>query len=317
MRRIAETVSKLIKIGTRKSKLALAQSTWVKTQIEKKNPDCAVELVKITTKGDKILDVPLAKVGGKGLFVKEIEEALLRKDVDIAVHSLKDVPTEIPQGLEVSVFPEREDPRDAFLSKRFSSLDNMPEGSKIGTSSLRRMAQIKKGWPRMECISLRGNLDTRIRKLEEGEFDAIILAVSGLKRLGLQDKITEIIPEEMMVPAVGQGALGIEFRSADHFVRKILAAIHHEPTAICVNAERAFLETLEGGCQVPIGARARLQDDGSLSLEGLVADEPGERIIRQQMSGSASAPEELGKRLGQSILDAGGREILMEVYGQA
>ncbi len=309
-------VKKSIKLGTRKSKLALAQSNWVKEQIEKKCPDCKVELVKITTKGDKILDVPLAKVGGKGLFVKEIEEALLRNEVDMAVHSLKDVPTEVPEGLEVSVFPQREDPRDAFLSVKFSSFDEMPKGSKIGTSSLRRMAQIKKAWPDKECISLRGNLDTRIRKLEEGEFDAIILAVSGLRRLGLEDKITQIIPEDIMLPAVGQGSLGIEFRSADQPMKEILAAIHHEPTAVCVKAERAFLETLEGGCQVPIGAFAKLQDD-SLRLEGLVADEQGERIIKQEMMGPVDAPEELGKTLGRSILEAGGREILMEVYGQA
>ena len=305
----------LIKIGTRKSKLALAQSNWVKAQIEQYHPECEVELVKITTKGDKILDVPLAKVGGKGLFVKEIEEALLRKDVDIAVHSLKDVPTEMPHGLEVTVFPEREDPRDAFLSLKFSSLEEMDKGAKIGTSSLRRMAQIKKAWPDKQCISLRGNLDTRIKKLEEGQFDAIILAVSGLRRLGLEHKITQIISEEIMLPAVGQGALGIEFRSNDASIKKILSDIHHEPTSICVKAERAFLERLEGGCQVPIGAYAKIKED-SLYLEGLVADESGQRIIRQQMSGSLDNPQELGYKLGQSILDAGGKEILAEVYGQ-
>ncbi len=300
-------------LATRKSKLALAQSTWVKNCIEKQWPGCTVELLKVTTKGDKILDVPLAKVGGKGLFVKEIEEAMLDGRADIAVHSLKDVPTEIPDGLEVSIFPEREDVRDALISRSGDCLDDLPQGAKVGTSSLRRMAQLRLLRPDLQIESLRGNLDTRLRKLDEGNFDAIILAAAGLNRLGLSDRISCLLPTKDMIPAIGQGALGIEFRSDDEETRKMLEPLHHKETAICVEAERAFLQTLEGGCQVPIGALARL-DGEALTIEGIVADEQGSRVIRESAKGSASGARALGEDLANTILELGGREILEEVY---
>lgn len=303
-----------IRIGTRKSKLALAQSRWVASRLREAWPGLEVELVKITTKGDKILDVPLAKVGGKGLFVKEIEQALLEEEVDLAVHSLKDVPAEVPQGLEVSVFPVREDPRDAVISASGKGLSDLPEGARVGTSSLRRMAQIRAMWPGLDIVSLRGNLDTRIRKLDDGEFDCIILASAGLNRLDLAHRITERLDTEVMLPAIGQGALGIEFRTDDRQTRKLLAPLHHEETALCVRAERAFLDRLEGGCQVPIGGYCTLEG-GRLHLEGLVADESGKRVIRRSAEGDTSNPEAVGMGLAEEILQAGGREILGEVYG--
>ncbi len=306
-------MGKSLRLGTRKSLLALTQSRWVKKQIESCWPDITVSLVEITTKGDKILDVPLAKVGGKGLFVKEIEDSIIRGDVDLAVHSLKDVPTELPDGLEVSVFPRREDYRDAFISNVADSIDELPKEAVIGTSSLRRMAQIKALRPDIRIESLRGNLDTRIKKLEEGMFDAIILAAAGLNRLGLGNRISSLLDPSIVLPAIGQGALGIEFRSDDGEMRRILGAIHHEETATCVRAERAFLARLEGGCQVPIGALARLRGD-KLSLEGMVANETGSIVIRKALEGSRHDPTALGNELGQTILDAGGKEILEEVY---
>ncbi len=311
---VAVEVEKVIlRLGTRKSKLALTQSNWVKKEIESRFPDVEVELVKVTTKGDKILDVPLAKVGGKGLFVKEIEEALLDGRIDFAVHSLKDVPTELPKGLEVSVFPEREDPRDALISKSGAGLKGLPEGARVGTSSLRRMAQLRAVRPDLTIENLRGNLDTRLKKLDEGQYDAILLAVAGLNRMGLADRITEIIAPELILPAIGQGALGIEFRTGDEETREILSALNHEETSVRVRAERAFLARLEGGCQVPIGAFATLDGD-EIELEGFVADERGERLIRRKRRGKRSDPERVGDELGREILDAGGREILKEVY---
>jgi hydroxymethylbilane synthase len=307
---------RIFRLGTRKSLLAMTQSTWVKDLIEGLWPNIRVDLVKITTKGDRILDVPLAKVGGKGLFVKEIEDALLREDVDLAVHSLKDVPTEVPEGLEVSVFPKREDPRDALISRSGLTLDRLPEGARVGTSSLRRMVQLRAKRPDLEILSLRGNLDTRIRKLDEGEFDAILLAVAGLRRLGLQGRITEYLGPDVMLPAIGQGSLAIELRGSDSTLRRILEPVHHEETAVCVAAERAFLACLEGGCQVPIGGYARIMD-GVLVLEGLVGSETGAYIIRMRKEGAADQAELLGKALGEEVLAAGGAEILKEVYGTA
>ncbi|NDY42930.1 hydroxymethylbilane synthase [Dissulfurirhabdus thermomarina] len=305
-----------LRLATRKSALALAQSTWVKEQIEARWPGVEVELVRVVTKGDKILDVPLAKVGGKGLFVKEIEEALLRGEADLAVHSLKDVPAETPEGLEVSVFPRREDPRDALVARPGLTLETLPEGARVGTSSLRRMAQLRLRRPDLEIHSLRGNLDTRLRKLDEGAFDAILLAVAGLRRLGLADRITEVVDAGVLLPAVGQGALGIELRSNDPRTREILAPLADTATATCVRAERAFLARLEGGCQVPIGGLARLDGD-RLSMEGLVADEAGRRIVRRNAEGPAADAARIGRDLADEILEAGGREILAEVYGHA
>ena len=307
-------IEKRLRLGTRKSMLALAQSTWVKEEIEAGWPGVMVDLVKFTTKGDKILDVPLAKVGGKGLFVKEIEDALLREDADIAVHSLKDVPAELPEGLEVSVFPVREDPRDALISRTGLRLEELPKGARIGTSSLRRIAQLRDTRSDIEVASLRGNVDTRLRKLDEGQYDAIILAAAGLKRLGLDQRIVQFLDPEVMLPAVGQGALGIELRSRDSDVKRILASIHHEETGTCVRAERAFLARLEGGCQVPIGAFARLKGE-TLHLEGMVGNEAGTKIIRMKKQGAVDRPESLGSSLGDDILAAGGKEILREVYG--
>ncbi len=309
-------MEKKLVLATRRSKLALAQSNWVKSCIEETWPRVSVSLLEVTTRGDKILDVPLAKVGGKGLFVKEIEEALLDGRADLAVHSLKDVPTEIPLGLEVSIFPEREDFRDAFISNRCSNVHELSEGAVVGTSSLRRMAQLRSLRPDLRIESLRGNLDTRLRKLDRGDFDAIILASAGLRRLGLASRISSSIPVEEMLPAIGQGCLGIEFRTGDADTRNILSSLHHEETALCVNSERAFLERLEGGCQVPIGALAELSPEGVLSITGLVADEQGKRIIRETLSGSPDEGRAMGVKLGDMILDAGGKQILEEVYNE-
>lgn len=302
-------------LATRKSLLALTQSKWVKAEIEKKWPGTEIQLLEVITRGDKILDVPLAKVGGKGLFVKEIEDALLRKDADLAVHSLKDCPTELPDGLEVSIFPMREDPRDALISGSGAGLAQLPDKAKVGTSSLRRLSQLKKIRPDLVIESLRGNLDTRLKKLDEGMYDAIILATAGLNRLGLGHRITEHIDPNTMLPAIGQGSLGIEFRTTDERIREILGSIHHEDTAMCVRAERAFLLRLEGGCQVPIGAYATLSGD-EITMEGLVADEQGSEVIRRKKTGASDDPETLGISLADEILNAGGRAILEKIYSE-
>lgn len=307
---------KLLKLGTRKSLLAMTQSAWVKNQLEALNSDITIELVQITTKGDKILDIPLAKVGGKGLFVKEIEEALLNNDADFAVHSLKDVPTEIPEGLEVNIFPKREDPRDAFISNIAPDINSLKPKAVIGTSSLRRMAQLKAVRPDLTIQSLRGNIDTRLRKLDNKEFDAIILASAGLHRLNLKDRVTCYLNPEIMIPAIGQGSLAIEFRSNDQSIRKILLKIHDKETEICVKAERALLKRLEGGCQVPIGGYARIFGD-DLKMTGIVGDENGEKIIKHEMIGKISNPESLGISIAEEILKSGGEEILKNVYNNA
>ncbi|WP_456388625.1 hydroxymethylbilane synthase [Desulfolithobacter sp.] len=304
-----------IKIGTRASLLAVTQSTWVKNQIEAHHPDTRVELVKITTKGDKILDVPLAKVGGKGLFVKEIEDALLEERVDLAVHSMKDVPTDLPEGLHVAVVPIREVVQDAFISAKYASLSELPDGATIGTSSLRRKAQLASLRPDLKIRDLRGNLDTRLRKLDEGMYDAIILAGAGLNRLGMQDRITTLFPVEEMLPAIGQGSLGIELRQSDNELLEGLQFLHHEETAMAVTAERAFLLRLEGGCQVPIGAYATVNGN-DLTLTGLIASVDGKTVLREQASGSVSEAASLGRNLAEVLLKRGGRAILDEVYGE-
>ncbi len=306
-------MKKTIKIGTRASLLAVTQSTWVKNRIEEHYPNTAVELVKITTKGDKILDVPLAKVGGKGLFVKEIEDALLDGRVDLAVHSMKDVPTELPDALHVAIVPEREVPVDAFISTGYASLDELPSGATIGTSSLRRKAQLAAMRPDLAILDLRGNLDTRLRKLEEGQYDAIILAGAGLNRLGLQGRITVLFTPEQMLPAIGQGALGIELRRNDSELLEGLQFLHHAATATAVAAERSFLFRLEGGCQVPIGAHATLEGD-TVTLTGLIARVDGSEVLRETMSAAADQAAELGTRLADTLLERGGRAILDEVY---
>ncbi len=303
----------LLRIGTRASLLAVTQSTWVKNQIEKQYPETTVELVKITTKGDKILDVPLAKVGGKGLFVKEIEDALLAEQVDLAVHSMKDVPTELPAGLHVAIIPAREVAEDAFVSVKYNALDDLPENGTIGTSSLRRKSQLAAMRPDLNIIDLRGNLDTRLRKLEEGQYDAIILAGAGLNRLGMQDKITTLFSPDQMLPAIGQGSLGLEIRKDDDELLQGLQFLHHDHTAVTVAAERAFLLRLEGGCQVPIGAYATLQGD-TVQLTGLIASVDGTTILKEAIQGDADQTAALGTRLAEQLLERGGREILESVY---
>ncbi|MBV5317991.1 MAG: hydroxymethylbilane synthase, partial [Desulfobulbaceae bacterium] len=260
----------LLRIGTRASLLAVTQSTSIKNQIESAHPQVRVELVKITTKGDRILDVPLAKVGGKGLFVKEIEDALLAGEVDLAVHSMKDVPTELPEGLHIGIIPIREIPQDAFVSVKYPSLEALPPGATVGTSSLRRRSQLAARRPDLNIADLRGNIDTRLRKLDEGIFDAIILAGAGLNRLGLQQRITVLLDPAQMLPAISQGALGIELRRDDTELFAGLQFLHHPQTAVAVAAERAFLLRLEGGCQVPIGAYATLSET-TIHLTGLIA----------------------------------------------
>jgi len=304
---------KHIKIGTRGSLLAKTQSTWVKEQIEAEHPDVSVELVIIVTKGDKILDVPLAKVGGKGLFVKEIEEALLRKDVDLAVHSMKDVPAELPEELHLGIIPVRENPHDAFISSKYASLADLPQGSTVGTSSLRRRAQLAALRPDLEIVDLRGNLDTRLRKLDEGQFQAIILAAAGLNRLGMSSRATGYFTSEEMLPAVGQGSLGIELRKDDTELLAGLQFLNDAKTTTAVTAERAFLYRLEGGCQVPIGAFAEVSDD-QVELTGLVASVDGKVVLKESMTGPVVEAHDLGTRLANKLLDMGGREILAEVY---
>ena len=304
-----------IRIGTRGSALALAQSGWVKAQIEATYPDVEADLVRITTKGDKILDTPLSKIGGKGLFIKEIEEALLRHEVDVAVHSMKDVPAELPEGLEIALFPKREDPRDAFVSEGYKDLASLPKGASVGTGSLRRSAQLLHARPDLKVVPLRGNVDTRLRKLESGPMDGIILAAAGLRRLGLSHRITSILSPEIFLPAAGQGAIGLELRKDDRDLASILGFIHHRETAWAVQAERAFLKELEGGCQVPLGAIAHLEADG-LILQGIVAELDGSRIVRDQERGPKDKAEEIGRTLAKRILSAGADRILSRIYGQ-
>ncbi|WP_457627047.1 hydroxymethylbilane synthase [Persephonella sp.] len=302
-----------IRIGTRKSKLALWQANYIASRLKKHYPDIQVELVKIVTKGDKILDVPLAKVGGKGLFVKEIEEAMLRNEIDIAVHSLKDVPTYFPEGLGLVAITEREDPRDAFLSVKYSSIDEMPEGAVLGTSSLRRKAQIMLKRGDLEIRDLRGNVDTRIRKLEEGQYDGIILAYAGLKRLGLEGKVRQVFEPDFMIPAVAQGFLGIEARLDDEETRKIVSVLNHRESEIRAKAERAFLKTLEGGCQVPLAAYSEIDGD-KLKITGFVSDLEGKRVFRDSMEGLPEEAERIGTALAEKLLDMGARQVLEEIY---
>ncbi|MBI5598417.1 MAG: hydroxymethylbilane synthase [Deltaproteobacteria bacterium] len=301
--------------------LALWQANWVKSEIEKRHPGIEVSLEKIKTTGDRITDVPLAKVGGKGLFVKEIEEALLSGKVDLAVHSMKDVPTAFPTGLFLRAITEREDPRDAVISKDGKKLSELPRGARIGTSSLRRQAQLLAVRPDFNIVQLRGNLDTRIRKLGEGRFDAIILAGAGIKRLGWADNITEYLPPEVMLPAIGQGALGIETRIEDGYANKLVESFDHPATSIAVKAERAFLKKLEGGCQVPIAAYATVVDgvpavgDNRVRLVGLVATTDGKKIIKDSAEGAAERAEGLGVALAERLLKMGAKRILEELYG--
>ncbi len=300
-----------VKIGTRKSKLALWQANFVKDFLERHH-GIEVELVKITTKGDKILDSPLAKIGGKGLFVKEIEEALLRGDIDLAVHSLKDVPMALPEGLKLGAITRRESPYDVLLSRENLTLEELPAGAKVGTSSLRRQVQLKRLRGDLKVEVLRGNVDTRVRKLKEGIYDAIILAHAGVKRMGYEGEITQIL--EDFIPAVGQGSLAIEIRKGDSDIERLIEGLNHRESYISALCERAFLRELEGGCQVPIGAFARVKGE-RINLRGFLADLEGSRFIEGEVQGSIRDAQEIGKRLAQDILVKGGREILKEIYG--
>jgi len=302
-----------LKIGTRGSQLALFQANWVKDQLVQTHPGLKVTLIKIKTTGDKIQDAPLAKIGGKGLFVKEIEEALIQKRIDLAVHSIKDVPTEFPQGLHLSVITQREDPRDVFISRSGKTLKDLPQNAKIGTSSLRRQAQILHFRSDFEMIPLRGNLDTRLKKLKTMNLDGIVLALAGVKRLGLEERITEIIPTDISLPAIGQGALGIETRLNDKMVEEQIQFLNDKDSWIAVSAERAFLKKLEGGCQVPIAAFARAVGT-TLQIDGLVGTIDGKRLIGHRMEGPIEKAESLGIELAEILLGKGAKEILDEVY---
>ncbi len=303
-------------LGTRGSKLAVHQSEWVQAQLHALAPHVTVTLRRIQTSGDRILDVPLAQIGGKGLFVKEIEEALLSGEIDLAVHSMKDVPTELPDGLEILCVPPREDPRDALISRDGKLFLDLPLGAKIGTSSLRRQSQLLHARPDLTIAMLRGNLDTRLKKLREGQFDAIVLAAAGLRRLAWAHEITEYLAPQISLPAIGQGALGIEGRKDDAFIRSLLSGLDHAPSKIAVLAERALLHRLQGGCQVPIAAHATLTGT-KVRLEGVVASVDGKELIRDSVEGTIEDPESIGVQLAERLLARGGERILQGIYGTA
>lgn len=309
-------MNQIVRIATRKSPLALWQAEFVRDELLMRNPDLTVELVKMVTQGDKILDTPLAKVGGKGLFVKELEQGMLRGEADIAVHSMKDVPVAFPEGLHLAVICAREDPRDAFVSNHYASIDELPQGARVGTSSLRRMSQIRAARPDMQILDLRGNVNTRLRKLDAGEYDAIILACAGLKRLGFDERIRGHLDPSVSLPAIGQGAVGIECRSNDDFINGLIAPLNHAKTRTCVLAERAMNKRLEGGCQVPIGGYAEL-DGNTLFMRALVGRPDGSKIVRGEIAGSAEEAEFLGTTLAEDLLSRGAAEILQDVYANA
>ncbi|MBE9539366.1 MAG: hydroxymethylbilane synthase [Proteobacteria bacterium] len=310
-------MSRVITIATRESPLALWQAEYVRSALQAAHPDLEVRLLGMTSRGDQLLDVPLAKVGGKGLFVKELETALLDGSADIAVHSMKDVPMEFPQGLELGVICQREDPTDAFVSNHFDSLADLPEGSVVGTSSLRRECQLRARRPDLSVKFLRGNVNTRLRKLDAGEYDAIILASAGLIRLGFAERIRQSISVEESLPAGGQGAVGIELRSDDDQTRALLSILQHEPTCVRVSAERALNKQLNGGCQVPIACYAELINDGEmLWLRGLVGKPDGSLILRAEAKASTAQAQELGVCVARDLLAQGAEAILAEVYEQ-
>ena len=308
--------TKKLRIASRESALALWQSHHIKQQLESLHPGLEVEVVGMTTKGDQILDVPLAKVGGKGLFVKELETSLLKEETDIAVHSMKDVPMEFPEGLGLSVICKRHSPFDAFVSNRYDSLDALPQGAIVGTSSLRRQSQLSSLRPDLEIKTLRGNVNTRLAKLDAGEYDAIILAESGLRRLGFDDRVKMALPSDISLPAVGQGALGIECRTGDSWVEQLIAPLSDRETEACVRAERAMNKRLQGGCQVPIAGFATL-NQSTIELHALVASVDGTEILRSFETGSAENAEEIGERAAEALLGQGADKILAEVYSQA
>lgn len=304
---------KILKIATRQSPLALWQAEHIRARLEALHADLKVELVTFVTQGDKILDTPLAKIGGKGLFVKELEAALLDGRADLAVHSMKDVPMALPEGLSLAVICEREDPLDAFVSNTYNSFDELPQGAKVGTSSLRRKTQILKQRPDLNIIDLRGNVGTRLSKLDSGLYDAIILASAGLKRLGLAERIRHTLQPEISLPAVGQGALGLECRATDQVVLDLILPLLHAETDTCVRAERAFNAYLEGGCQVPIAGYATL-NQGQLHIEGRVGSVDGVTLLKVQLSGAPEQAEQLGVNLAQKLLEQGAGDLLKALY---
>ena len=305
--------NRTIRIATRQSPLALWQAEHVSTRLRQAFPNIDTELVTMVTRGDKILDAPLSKVGGKGLFVKELEQGMLENRADIAVHSMKDVPVEFPQGLHLAVIMEREDPSDAFVSNHYRNLEEIPKNARIGTSSLRRQCQIKARFPDSEILSLRGNVNTRLAKLDAGEYDAIILASAGLKRLGLEQRITERLETQDSLPAMGQGAIGIECRDDDSDIHQYLRVLHHDATHLCVTAERAMNARLNGGCQVPIAGFAEIIGD-RLHMRGLVGHPNGSVLYRTEGSASLDQAEVLGVRLAEDLLAQGAARILSEIY---
>lgn len=305
-----------ITIATRESPLALWQAEFVRGALERAHPGLAVQLLGMTSRGDQLLEVPLAKVGGKGLFVKELESALLDHSADIAVHSMKDVPMHFPDGLELGVICEREDPSDAFVSNDYASIAALPPGAVVGTSSLRRECQLRESRPDLEIKFLRGNVNTRLRKLDEGEYDAIILATAGLLRLEFDGRIRQRIAPSQSLPAGGQGAVGIELRSGDSDVLQLLQPLHHQSSAECVSAERALNRRLEGGCQVPIACYATQQGNGELWLRGLVGKPDGSLVLRAEQRAPAANAEQLGVAVAEALLDQGAAAILAEVYGR-
>ncbi|MBE9516411.1 MAG: hydroxymethylbilane synthase [Proteobacteria bacterium] len=304
-----------LRIATRKSQLALWQAEYVRERLLTLDPSLEIELIKMSTQGDKILDTPLAKIGGKGLFIKELEARMLDGSADLAVHSTKDMPAELPDGLHIAAICEREDPRDAFVSNAHSSLSDLPQGAIVGTSSLRRQCQLHALRPDLDIRDLRGNVNTRLAKLDAGDYDAIILAAAGLKRLGFDDRITDLISTDDSLPAVGQGAVCIETRSNDAAVNDLIRQLNHETTASRVLAERAMNTRLEGGCQVPIAGYAEINGD-TLHIRGLVGRPDGKQLIRSEHSGPVEQAQQLGTRVADELLSKGAREILQAVYDQ-
>lgn len=305
---------KIVRIATRKSPLALWQAEHVATQLGQVHPDLEIQLVRMTTRGDKILDSPLSKVGGKGLFVKELEQGMLKGHADIAVHSMKDVPVEFPPGLCLSTILAREDPRDAFVSNEYPDLHALPAGARVGTSSLRRQCQLRARRPDLEIIDLRGNVNTRLAKLDRGEYDALILASAGLKRLGMAERIRACLEPAVSLPAIGQGAVGVECRSEDESILALLAPLNDWETHTRVTAERALNQRLAGGCQVPVAGFAELSGD-QLWLRGLVGSPDGKQLVEGSIRGLVSEAERLGKELGEDLLNRGAAQILTALYG--
>jgi hydroxymethylbilane synthase len=302
-----------IRIATRKSPLALWQAEHVRELLQQAYPDLVVELLKMSTQGDKIIDTPLAKIGGKGLFVKELEQGLLNGNADIAVHSMKDVPVELPDGLHLAVVLKREEPRDAFVSNNYLRFEDLPQGARIGTASLRRQCQLASLRPDLQILNLRGNVGTRLKKLDDGNYDAIILAAAGLIRLGLDQRITQKIPLNKCLPAIGQGVIGIECRSDDRLTNELIAALGDDQTQVCITAERALNQRLQGGCQVPIGGYAQL-DGTTLLMRGLVGHPNGRTVIQAEKSGASQQAHDIGTAVAEELLAKGADIILTEIY---